>query len=244
MVKTERRQLRFGDQSLDLLVKRSARRKRRLSLSLNAQGKPLLQVPMSVSNAEIEAMVKNHLDWLIKKQQEFDEHCQEHPPIHFVDGEQVEFLGRELTLAVDAAPGRGQVLLQNDCLAIKVPSYSPQKISAQLQRWYRLQAQQIFMERLVFWSSQISWVSAVPPLRIRRMRSRWGSCSSDGRICLNSELIRLDPQYLDYVIAHELCHLQEFNHSKRFYALMDSVMPDWSVRKKALAKVNLRRLLM
>lgn len=238
----ERRQLRLEGQFLELLVKRSARRKRRLSLSLNDEGEPLLQVPVSTSNADIEAMVKRHLTWLEQKQALFYEQLSSNPPLRFVDGEQIEFLGKKLNLSISIAASRAAVTQQDERLIVTVPAQSATKMSAQLQRWYRQQAQQFFSVRLGVWSKKIPWVVEVPPLRIRRMRARWGSCSSDGRICLNSELIRLDPCFLDYVIAHELCHLQEFNHSKRFYILMDTVMPDWRVYRQGLANVRLRRL--
>lgn len=68
---------------------------------------------------------------------------------------------------------------------------------------------------------------ALPPLTIRRMKTRWGSCSRDGKIILNLRLIQAPIPYIDYVIVHELCHLKEHNHSKRYYALLDTTMPDW-----------------
>lgn len=73
-----------------------------------------------------------------------------------------------------------------------------------------------------------------PELRIRTMRRRWGSCSAAGIITLNTVLADRSPDLIDYVIAHELCHLRELNHSRRFYDLLTTVMPDWKSRRAIL----------
>ena len=70
----------------------------------------------------------------------------------------------------------------------------------------------------------------------RNMRTRWGSCQpSTGRICINTRLALYPPECLEYVVVHELCHLLERGHGQRFYALMDSFLPDW---KESRAKLK------
>ena len=69
---------------------------------------------------------------------------------------------------------------------------------------------------------------------IREQKSRWGSCSGKGNLNFNWKLIMAPPQVLDYVVIHELCHLYEFNHSPRFWALVERQMPDYEVWKKWL----------
>jgi len=73
-----------------------------------------------------------------------------------------------------------------------------------------------------------------PDLTIRQMQRRWGSCTPEGKIILNLRLIQVPKLYIDYVIMHELCHLKEHNHSHRFYALLDRVMPDWRTKREDL----------
>lgn len=73
-------------------------------------------------------------------------------------------------------------------------------------------------------------------LKIRKMKSKWGSCSTKGSITLNSQLARLEPRLLEYVIIHELCHLRHHNHGKLFYAMLSGIFPDWKDARKELKK--------
>ncbi len=76
-----------------------------------------------------------------------------------------------------------------------------------------------------------------PHLVLRHMRRTWGNCRPSGRITLNRELVRAPVDCIDYVIAHEICHLRHANHSKAYYAMLDEVRPDWRDRKAELERV-------
>ena len=76
-----------------------------------------------------------------------------------------------------------------------------------------------------------------PHLAVRRMARRWGSLSPTGQITLNSELIKAPTPCIDYVVAHELCHMVHDDHSAAFYNLLERVMPDWKARKDRLERV-------
>jgi len=99
---------------------------------------------------------------------------------------------------------------------------------------YKARAREVFAIRLSAMLEQALWVSDSPPLRILTMQTQWGSCSPNGRVTLNPNLVKAPRECIDYVILHELCHLAEHNHSERFYRLMGQVMPDWEKTKKRL----------
>ena len=71
-------------------------------------------------------------------------------------------------------------------------------------------------------------------ISIKKMKTRWGSCSRSGNISLNSELVKFPKQCIEYVMVHECCHLLVFSHNEEFYALQDSQMPDWKIWKEKL----------
>jgi predicted metal-dependent hydrolase len=83
---------------------------------------------------------------------------------------------------------------------------------------------------------------ALPPsdIALRKMKSRWGSCSRKGKITLNTQLVRYPMACIDAVVVHELCHLLEFNHSRRFYDLMDRAYPQWRAVDKLLKDLALQ----
>jgi predicted metal-dependent hydrolase len=106
--------------------------------------------------------------------------------------------------------------------------------------WYRDHASKLFRRRL---KELMPWFRRrgiqEPPLNIRRMKKRWGSCTPSKAILLNTELIKAPAHCIDYVIVHELCHLAHPFHDNRFYWLLDLMMPDWRTRKERLEKVDI-----
>ncbi|MCK9351542.1 MAG: M48 family metallopeptidase [Candidatus Paceibacterota bacterium] len=93
--------------------------------------------------------------------------------------------------------------------------------------------------RLAYWNQfyGFSWNRVT----IKNMRSRLGSCSSLRNLNFASKLFSYPPEVIDYVVVHELCHLKEMNHSKRFYDLIAQTIPDWKERKASLKKRDLRK---
>ncbi len=112
------------------------------------------------------------------------------------------------------------------------PHRTPQKLSAA----ELAQAAQLFEERISHYFPPFAARGYVrPKLRLRCMKSRWGSCrKGTGAITLNTELFKTPPGCLDYVVVHELCHLVHGNHGKRFWALVERMMPDYRERKRRL----------
>ncbi|MCK5539495.1 MAG: DUF45 domain-containing protein [Deltaproteobacteria bacterium] len=104
-----------------------------------------------------------------------------------------------------------------------------------LSDWYRQHAQRIFRERLEICLQRVAREGVkAPNLRIQKMTNRWGSCSEQGKIILNLELIKAPKECIDYVITHELCHLKEKHHGLRFWRLLEKLMPDYRERRQRL----------
>jgi predicted metal-dependent hydrolase len=154
---------------------------------------------------------------------------QELPRRDYSNGETHWYLGENYPLEIVAARGgRGSVSLLEGHIRINAADRSPQAIKQQVVKWYRQQAGLHFSARIDAIAKNAAWTAGqAPPIRLRKMKRTWGSCSAKGMITLNPRLIKTPPACIDYVIAHELCHLEEMNHSKAFYTLQQSLCPQW-----------------
>ncbi|MFA7173422.1 MAG: M48 family metallopeptidase [Kiritimatiellia bacterium] len=110
--------------------------------------------------------------------------------------------------------------------------------------WTIYQRGNEFFHKVLKKSLEITARHGIPSatLTLRKMRSRWGSCSGNGRITINTALIQAPSHCVEYVIMHELCHLKHHNHSKAFYKLLTQCMPDWQKRKTVLRHIVISAL--
>lgn len=227
-----------GDNEFLVRVIRSKRRRARISLQLNRNAEVVVRAPMAISEVEVMAFVQRSSAWLNNKYQKLEFH----PPLSYEAGELHPYLGVEYPLVFVERVGRAGVDLVDGSICIYGSQFSPDAVERRLTQWYAAQARIVLASRLAACVQYFSWIHEMPSLRLRRMKSRWGSCSQDGRICLNTQLIKFDQACIDYVAVHELCHLREFNHSPAFYALMAAAMPDWKNNKSQLESAASRLL--
>lgn len=109
-------------------------------------------------------------------------------------------------------------------LLLKVKKSTPEAINRCYELFYKNYAPGFLTQRVEFWSKTMAL--EYNELKFKKMRSRWGSCSSRGTITLNSELVKLDKRFIDFVVVHELAHLVHMNHSAQFYAVVDRFIPN------------------
>jgi predicted metal-dependent hydrolase len=218
-------------------VVRSARRT--LCISIQKDGSVLVRAPYLTSLNSIEKLVKEKASWIIKHSQNMSSRSEAGRKT-YSHGELHLFRGKESPLRISRSE-KAFCHFHNDSIELGLidPS-SSQKIKALLSRGYIIEAKKVFpgiMNRMLIRYSEYGFKPE--SLSIRSMKSRWGSCSGKGRITLNSELIRLPDLYIEYVIAHELCHLKHHNHGSGFYNLLSELFPEWKEVRKRLKEVNL-----
>ena len=124
--------------------------------------------------------------------------------------------------------------MQRGRIIVAISNPSKESAKELLACWYREHATQYLLRRLTQIAKAVPWLTVIPPMRLLRMRKQWGSCSPQGTIILNPSLIKAPRECIDYVILHEICHLQEHNHSPKFYNLLARHMPDWKTCKNKL----------
>lgn len=165
-------------------------------------------------------------------------------PLRYVSGETLRFLGRQYRLRVEQGEKKS-AKLKGQFLTVSVPDKEDRKsVRKAVETWYKAQAERTF-NRYLKKCMAIASRHGIPEanLKIRKMRTRWGSCSKKGNINLNTHLVQAPVHCIEYVIMHELCHLKHHNHSRDFYWLLTRCMPDWQCRRDQLRSVQIKVLL-
>ena len=226
--------------SFEYSVERS--RRRTIAIHVHPQNGVTVRVPKRAGSREIHAIVMKKSKWIVRKLGEVQQRAQESPSHTYRNGDAFLFLGEPLVLriavAIDARRDRVDIVGQDLVITLKAGT-PPESIPAILKKWYCARARKIFTERI----SHYSGLLGIAPSRVavRNQSRRWGSCSTKGNVNLNLKLVMAPPLILDYVVAHELCHLRHPDHSPQFWNLLAGIMPDFAERRKWL-KTNGHRL--
>lgn len=205
-----------------------------LAMSVRPDGVLELKAPKGASLESIRAKVKARLRWIVRQRIQFREMQRDKVPLRYESGATHTYLGRQYRLKVTKAPA-SSVHLKGAYIHIASPSKRPAQVKALLDGWYRERALAQFTARLEKWKP---WCAArnlpTPQARLLRMPKRWGSAHRNGRIFLNPELIKAPAICVDYVIAHEICHLKHQRHDRAFHRLLCSLLPGWQQVKARL----------
>jgi predicted metal-dependent hydrolase len=207
----------IAGQAVAYLLKRSQRRT--IGLSIDQRG---LRVgaPLRARQGDIEALILQHGHWVLDKLATW----RERPPpekLVVVDGTTILTLGQPLTVSITPAARNSWRFVEDRLLLGLNATVDVNKV---LEKALREKARAHFSERLAHYAPKLG--VSLPPLRLSSARTRWGSCSHHGGISLNWRLIFMSPEVVDYVVAHELAHLREMNHSARFWAVVEQLCPD------------------
>jgi predicted metal-dependent hydrolase len=167
--------------------------------------------------------------WLEDQKNEINKYLASLPPLDFLkSGSTIYYLGEEKNLVLRPDIVRAYIVDNT----IQCPEVDTVK---HLENLYKKQAKVFLQQRFdQQWSRVIDWNIKKPSMHVRKMKTRWGSCSSLGRINLSLGLMAKPVSCIDYVICHEISHLREFNHSARFYAVQSSLVNDWKEQKTKL----------
>jgi predicted metal-dependent hydrolase len=221
--------LQHNDQFIPYEIQHKPSVTRRIHLRAGPDGTLMVIAPKRMSKRAIHRTLQERAHKVARFLADALSRQQELPPRNYVAGEKHLFLGENFPLEIEAAGDRrGCVSFSEGRIRIATADSRPDTVKKLLTTWYRQQALEYFNERVETISRTAPWTSRqAPPIRLRKMKRTWGSCSSGGVITLNPQLIKTPPDCIDYVIAHEVCHLAEMNHGKAFYALQEKLYPAW-----------------
>lgn len=236
---------------------RLSRRRRTLSIEVHPEPRVIVRAPSGWPPALIEARLAERHRWIGRHVERFRGLAASRPPpLAYATGDLVSYVGEPHRLEVVEA-GRPTVSHGAGVLRVGLPpGAGPDRVRGALENWYRAQGRQLFGTILL---ERFPWFSdrghGCPRLTLRKMRTRWGTLSSpprrpvwsfagasrpgSSRMTLNMALIHAPRECGEYVVVHELCHLEHRGHGRDFYRLLDRQLPDWRERKRRLESLLL-----
>jgi predicted metal-dependent hydrolase len=228
------RRLQVGGHLLEYTLLRSKRRT--IGFLINDSGLRVT-APRWVTVHEIEQAILGKASWILSKLRLRQERAaQRHAllQMQWRDGARLPYLGGILTLRLHAAPAAA---VHHDPtageLAVHLPAGAHEQTLKEIVKdWLQQQARQLFAMRLPLYAERLG--VQYRAFTLTSARTQWGSCTAAGIIRLNWRLMHFAQEQIDYVVAHELAHLREMNHSPRFWAIVESVFPDYATARKVL----------
>lgn len=230
---TDNKNLVLGNTNFSLAIKRSQRRRRTVALVVEAPDQLSICVPQNTQFITIEKILKRRARWIFRKAADIAEFVRFKTKKEKLNGSSIYYLGRHYRLRfTDKEDIQQKCKLNGSWLEINSSSATYLNI---IINWYKLQAKRIINQRALFWCEKFN--VKFKQLIISDQKKRWGSCSADNVIRINWRIITATLFQIDYVIAHELCHILHKDHSEKFWKLLGSIMPDYEKRKNGLKKI-------
>lgn len=201
--------------------------RRSLSLTINKNGELIVRAPKRMDVDDILKFIKQKEQWITTKQNQVKSSLLKNKKI--IDYEVFLFCGKEYKKVYVSK--QKDIELNDNSFSIP-KGHTTDKELKLIKRWYASMTKEILTLRVNYFADlmQLNYLS----VGIDNCKTRWGSCSKSGILKFNLRLCMLPHKIIDYIIIHELSHLIEFNHSKQFYNIIGSIMPDWQTQRKKL----------
>lgn len=220
-------------------VNYSLRRSKRKTIGFQIDDRGLtISAPRWVPLREIESAIHEKNRWIVEKQAEWRkfERARARSAPRYADGGHIRLLGRRVTIRTNPYTDRYKrthFLLAGEELWVAGPSVCDGDwLEAKVTGWMKQQARALFELRIAPFAERLGRQPS--QWALSSARSRWGSCSRDGKILLSWRLIHFPMHIVDYVIAHEIAHLKEMNHGPRFWSTLERILPDYHHAKDEL----------
>ncbi|HUX91193.1 MAG TPA: SprT family zinc-dependent metalloprotease [Gallionellaceae bacterium] len=225
----EQRSIQLADKLISYTLKRSGRR-RSIGLQINDQGLTV-SMPLRASEKWLHSVLQEKSLWVLDKLESWQ--SKQAPVERWADGAALLFRGETFTLRIipglfSAAPQ----LTHSELIIHVVDTGNQAAVNKKMLKWYKHEALRVFNECVEHFASLMS----VSPreIKLTSARTQWGSCTSQGVVRLNWQLVTMPLHLIDYVVVHELAHLLEMNHSPAFWRVVQSVCPDYIKMRREL----------
>jgi predicted metal-dependent hydrolase len=218
------RLIRLGGKAVEYRFTR--RRRRTLGITVDGGGLAVT-APMRAPLRDIESFLRDKERWIVAKLEEWAR-VPRPAILHGATGESLPLFGTSLMLEVR----EGGRAVRRHADRLVVCASGPQRVRETLVGWLKTRALEALVPRAEYFAGRLG--VPAPCIALSNARGQWGVCMEGGTIRLNWRLVHLAPELGDYVVAHEVAHLVEMNHSKRFWGLVSSLYPAWREARERL----------
>ena len=210
------------------------RKRKTMSIEVETTGEVTVIAPVGTSTDDIVEKVKSRAGWIVSKQYESKFINDTKIKREAVSGESYMYLGRNysLDIRVDENIDNISVKLFQGKFVVNTYIKDENLIKKAMENWYREKTLAKVKERVSYYSSYFN--NEVTTVKVKEQKKRWASCTSKNELLFNWRCVMAPVFVLDYIVVHEMCHMEYKNHSKDFWNRVYAVMPDYEVRKSWL----------
>lgn len=219
----------YGTQKIDFLVE--FRKRKTLSIEVEAPNNITVIAPEGTSEEKVLETVKSKSKWIVQKLFEIREMEYRKRDKQYINGESLIYMGRNYSLQIvlDESCRLPEAKLSRGKFFVYTCSKDEDIIKQALENWYKDKAKEKIRERIKYYQQYFD--NKPKKVMIKEQKKRWGSCTKNHELLFNWKCIMAPSPVLDYIVVHEMCHMVHMNHSKEFWLLLKSVLPDYEEKK-------------
>jgi predicted metal-dependent hydrolase len=230
----EQRAALLSGKQITYTLKRSGKR-RSIGLRIDDRGLTV-SMPLRASEKWLNSVLQDKASWVVEKLDGWQ--TRKPAATLWRDGEKIDYLGELLVLRVMQSLFASPLERRGKELWIFVAdAVETAHIEETVSRWYQGEALHLFEQRAAHYALLLNVVPRA--IKLSSAKAQWGSCTVDGTVRLNVQLIKLPVRLIDYVVVHELAHLRELNHSEAFWRIVESACPDYPKLRSELKDIAL-----
>lgn len=224
----------YDNQEIDFRITR--RKRKTISIKIDEYGEVIVSAPLRISKEYILLVVKGKAKWIIEKKKEISLRSSNQIKRAFNNGSTFMYLGREYPAEIVLEENREKIEVKfADKFIMYTNTMNEEKLRTALEKWYRSETFKIVANRIENYSNNFK--DKVTEIKVKEQKRRWASCTWKNAILFNWRISMASTDVIDYIVIHEMCHMDYRNHSKDFWNRVSEIMPDYKEKHEWL-KVN------
>lgn len=224
----------YESQEIEFSIER--RKRKTICIKVNEDGEVIVSAPLRVSKEYIYLIVKKRAQWIIEKKKEISIRSSRKIKREFNGESTFAYLGKEYPIHIILEENRKRINVEfHNKFEIYTNTMEDEKLKKALEKWYRLETLGIVTKRIACYSSHFK--DKVTGIRVKEQKRRWASCTWKNEILFNWRISMARADVIDYIVIHEMCHMDHRNHSKYFWDRVAEIMPNYKEKHEWL-KIN------